>query len=139
MNLVGDPAAINAMASLLDAKADQLSAIGRRVKARADNSRWQCAKADRFRHTMADRSRNADQLAGELHGIARDLHLIAGQVQGEIDSLDRLERNVRNILGSLARNPALKAVWEVSPWHSRPLPAPGDPAWASVARVLGVR
>jgi uncharacterized protein YukE len=135
MNLVGDPAAINAMASLIDRKAGQLADVGRRVQERADRSRgrWDCTKAERFRHTTADRHHQTDGMANELHDLARQLRSVAVQVQNRLNVLHSIERRVRSALDAdveLARRFASSGL--------RALPGPGDPSWEQVARTLGI-
>jgi uncharacterized protein YukE len=138
MNLVGDPAAINAMAALLDAKADQLTAAGRRVAAQADSSSWTCAKADRFRNDMNGRSSRAAGLAQQLHDLAAQLRRLAVQVQQELDLLHSLELKVESVIAFFEHHPALEPPWLLSRWKPWNLPGPGDPTWRSVARAFGI-
>ncbi len=140
MNLVGDPAAINAMASLIDRKAGQLADLGRRVKERADRCRgkWECAKADRFRHTIDGRRQQAQNRANDLHDLARQLRAVAVQVESELSALHGFERLVRNALSTVAHDAALSAKWAATGWSHSALPATGDPAWRTIAKGLGV-
>ena len=138
MNLVGDPAAINAMASLLDAKAEQLAAAGQRVSAQANSSSWTCAKADRFRSEMNGRSGRAAGLAGELQDLAAQLRRLAVEVQQELDFLHNLERRVQSVIAYFEHHPTFEPPWLHSGWKPWNLPGPGDPAWRSVARTFGI-
>jgi uncharacterized protein YukE len=136
MNLVGDPAAINRMAGLLDQKADELSSVGQRLQERADRShgRWECAKADGFRATMEVRRRQVDAMAGELHGLAGNLRRTAMQVDQQIRDLQGFERRVRSLLQSAGHG----AEWAFERGVDvARLPARTDPAWESIARKLG--
>jgi len=138
MNLVGDPAAIYAMASLLDTKADQLIAAGQRVAARAASSSWTCAKADRFRNEMNGRSSRAAGLAEQLHALAAQLRSLAVEVQQELDFLASLERKVQSVVAYFEHHPTLEPPWTASGWKPWNLPGPADPAWRDIARTFGI-
>jgi uncharacterized protein YukE len=138
MNLVGDPAAINAMASLLDAKAEQVTAGGRRVQAQANHSNWQCPKADRFRATVAREQQQTEQIASEMHELAQQLRRVAIQVQDELNALYSLEMRVRALFDGWIQRPGIEPPWIGTPWRLGNLPEPGDPAWTEIAASLGV-
>jgi hypothetical protein len=136
MNLVGDPAAINAMASLLDARADHVVTCGRRAQAQADRSRWQCQKANRFRLALAHDRQEADRIAGEMHGLAQRMRRVAVEVQNELNVLHSLEVRVRNLFDGWVSSPGVDPPWVGTNWRPWNLPTSGDPVWRDVASVL---
>jgi uncharacterized protein YukE len=137
VNLTGNPAAIDALASTLAERAAQLASVGRRVEARADASSWECRKADRFRDEMRSRHRQAESLSHELTDLSHELRRLAAQVRAEQDFLRRLERSVRQLIDDFVPGPGITAPWEGTRWGPDNLPAPGDPAWREVSRALG--
>jgi uncharacterized protein YukE len=134
VNLVGNPADILRTAAQIDQKADQLDALGRRIESRANGCSWTCARADRFRSSMSLGSTRTAALAQELHEIANQLKRTAASVQSELDLLHRLESRARAIIHADA---AAATRLATRGWSVTHLPAPGDPAWHSVARSLG--
>jgi uncharacterized protein YukE len=141
VSVLGNPAAIEALAMTLDRRADDLSDVGRRVRQRAESSsqKWICARADRFRWEMQERQRQAEAMARELHDIARQLLAVANRVRAEIAFLGGLERRVRDLVRRFPAGSATPPPWAGTRWSPRNLPRSGDPAWRDVARVLGVR
>jgi uncharacterized protein YukE len=139
MNILGDPAAIDALAATLDRSAAQLAATGRRLRHRAEIASWSCARADRFRHQMADRQRNAESLAVDFQALASDLRRSAAHVRAEYQFLAGVERKVRGLIRDFVPVAGIAPPWIGSIWGPANLPPPGDPRWHDVARALGVR
>lgn len=138
MNLIGDPAAIEALANTLASRAGQVSSVGRRVESRADACNWQCRKADRFRDEMRARRGQSENLARELTDLSQQLHRLAAQVRAELGFLRGLERKVRAAFDEFVPGPGVVAPWEGTRWGPGNLPRPGDPAWRDVGRALGL-
>lgn len=138
MNLIGNPAAIDALANTLATRAAEVASVGRRVEARADSSTWECRKADRFRADMRNRRSQADTLSHELTDLANGLRRLAAQVRAELELLRRLESSVRNLFDEFVPRTGLEPPWAGTVWSPRNLPAAGDPAWRDVARALGL-
>lgn len=136
---LGDPDAIEALAGVFDRRAHHLGEIGHRVKHRADTASWACAKADRFRHQMAERQRRAEQLAGELRNLANELRRIAARVRAQIEMIAGLERQARAVISAFRPAAGILPPWVGTGWDPSRLPSPGDPAWQGIARTLGIR
>lgn len=138
MNLIGDPAAIEALANTLASRAGQVSSVGRRVEVRADACSWQSRKADRFREEMRARRRQSEQLARELTDLSHQLRRLAAQVRAEQRFLGGLERKIRELLDDFVPGPGVTPPWEGTSWGPGNLPRPGDPAWRDVGRALDI-
>ncbi len=135
MMLLGNPDAIDALATTLDRRADDLASVGHRSAQRAQQAGWRCAKADRFRQRMTDHQRSIEHMAGDLHVIAADLHRSAAALRAEYALLAKIENRVRNAITGFL-HAGVQPPWIGTRWSPQNLPHPGDPAWHDVAKAL---
>jgi hypothetical protein len=139
MLLLGNPAAIDALAATLDRRAEDLAEVGRRAAQRANDASWACAKADRFRYRMTDHQRGLDHMAADLRDIAADLRRSAAALRAEYAFLAKIEGRIRAAISGFVHSPGVQPPWEGTGWSPHNLPRPGDPAWRDVAKALRIR
>lgn len=136
---LGDPEAIEDLARSFGRRAEDLAALGSRLRRRADDARWTANKADAYRHRMAARQRRLEQIADEFRSLSQELRRLAAEVRAELQFLAGLERRVRDALGNFRPAPGVSPPLHGTPWSEVNLPKPGDPAWRQVAGAMGLR
>lgn len=137
MTSLGDPTTLDALGVRYQQRADDLTAIGRRIYVRADGATWTCARADRFRATVGGHQTALQRTSSELREVGMELRALASRLQAEIDRLLAIERRVRSLFAS--HNPAspLPPPWMGTRWSPANLPPSADTAWDAVGRELG--
>ena len=114
--------------------ADALGDAHQKLDARVDGLRWQGLGAQRFRTTASSRLRELRRLAELCELAGRRFRTAAEEVREEQARLRRAEHDVRQLLDALGS--AAPLYLATTPWGCRPLPPPGDPAWAEVAQAV---
>jgi uncharacterized protein YukE len=94
---------MRAEAAMLRSQAEALAALAQQVQARVESIEFEGPAAIRFRGAMADQSRRAAQLAGELQDLANYVLRAAVRVEAQLVELRREEELRREQLE--AENP----------------------------------
>ena len=76
---------------MLRAQAEAIASLAQQVQARIDGLEFEGPAATRFRGSMADQSRRAAQLAGELQDLANYVLRAAARVEAQLVELRRQE------------------------------------------------
>lgn len=137
---LGSPDAIEALAARVARDADRLAAGASGLRVAASNAGWEAPRAEHWRAGTGRRAARAEQVAEDLRAVARELRRTAETLRAEYRVLATIEDRVRdfidNVADALVGEPS---PWEGTRWTPANLPDPGDPAWRSVARDLGLR
>jgi uncharacterized protein YukE len=70
---MADAAELEAAATVLLTRADDLSYLGEEIVRRSAQTRWECAKAERFHDAMLARRAECRRLAVELRDLGRSM------------------------------------------------------------------
>jgi hypothetical protein len=82
---------MRAEAAMLRSQAEALASLAQQVQARVESIEFEGPAATRFRGAMADQSRRAAQLAGELQDLANYVLRAAARVDAQLAELRRQE------------------------------------------------
>jgi hypothetical protein len=66
---MADAASLEAAATVLLTRADDLYYVGGQLVERSDRTTWECAKGDRYREAMIARASECRRLAAELRDL----------------------------------------------------------------------
>jgi uncharacterized protein YukE len=81
---------MRAEAAMLRSQAEALASLAQQVQARVETIEFEGPAATRFRGAMANQSRRAAQLAGELQDLANYVLRAAARVEAQIAELRRM-------------------------------------------------
>ena len=89
---------MRAEAALLRSQAEALASLAQQLQARVEGVEFEGPAATRFRGSVADQSRRAAQLAGELQDLANYVLRAAARVDAQLAELRRQEELRREAL-----------------------------------------
>jgi hypothetical protein len=76
---------------MLSAQAESIAALAQQLQARVEGMEFEGPAATRFRGAMADQSRRASQLAGELQDLSNYVLRAAARVEAQLAELRQEE------------------------------------------------
>lgn len=126
MTPLGDPDAIDALASVHMHCADLAGTCATQVGSKEQRYSDQGPTPDQIRSTLGRSSATARSDADTLRHIGKQLRAVANQIREELAQIAALAQRVEEFLKD---HPGL-----VKP---EGVPVPGDPAWYDLARALG--
>ena len=83
---------------MLSAQAESIAALAQQLQAQVEGMEFEGPAATRFRGAMADQSRRASQLAGELQDLSNYVLRAAARVEAQLAELrqEELQREQEN-------------------------------------------
>jgi hypothetical protein len=126
MTPLGDPDAIDAVASVHFHCADLVGTFSRQTESRDQSYTDQGPTPSQIRSALSQSSAGARNDADTLRSIGTQLRAVATQIREELAQIAALAQRVEEFLKD---HPGL-----VQPAG---VPGPGDPAWNDLARALG--
>jgi uncharacterized protein YukE len=80
---------MRAEAAMLSAQAQSIAALAQQLQAQVEGIEFEGPAATRFRGAMADQSRRAAQLAGELQDLSNYVLRAAARVEAQLAEIQR--------------------------------------------------